>query len=78
MPKTMGAVSCPQVSIATKITVSDNDVTMKWHLRINLLDPNLTERSTDPFPDAMSHYSRKLMKFRGALTGPSVKDLVFH
>ena len=79
LAKSMGAVSCPQASIATKITVSDKDEMMKHYLRINLLDPNLTDRSTDPFPGATtSEYARKMIKFRGALTTPSVKDLVFH
>lgn len=79
MTKSTGAVPCPQVSIATKITASDKDEMMKPYLRINLLDPNLTDRPTDPFPGAMmSEYGRKMINFRGALTTPSVKDLVFH
>jgi len=79
LAKSVGAVSCPQVSTATKITVSDKDEMMKHYLRINLLDSYLSDSSTDPFPSpTMSEYARRIIKFRGALTTPAEKNRVFH
>lgn len=50
---------------------------MKYYLKIYLLDPNLTDRSTYLFPGAVtSEYVRKAIKLREALT-TSVKNFVF-
>lgn len=47
------------MSIATKITVSDYDEMMKHYLKIYLLDPNLTDRSTYLLPGAMTSECQK-------------------